>query len=572
YQALDVSATEAALQAAETALEQLKEQGENDRSTLAAAQQRQTSLQEQHQLLQSAHADSTQQWQALQPADLDWQRPEPLEQTLQQAQANQADVQTALQQAEDGEHAVQAASTAQHQASQALQAAEHQHQRLLQSQGELQARSQHHQQEMQQQATALAELLTQLEASLKGSGHALPEPTATPAWLEERQQEWQHWQASVQALQALAPQLALQQQACALAEQQAAQWQQHSAAFAPGSAASPASLPATLADCAQAITEQAQQLAQLQGRITQTETATAAAQDAAAQAQTSWQQALATSPFADAEAFLQACLSEAERTRLQQLQQQLAAGLQRATALLEQAHAQQAQLQAQALTDSPPDTLQAQLDTLEAQRAAQAEQLGATRARLQDDERLRQGQQDLLARIAAQQQDSELWQRLNALIGSAQGDKFRRFAQGLTLDHLLHLANQHLQRLHGRYGLRRKPTGELELDIVDRWQGDVARDTRTLSGGEAFLVSLALALALSDLVSHKTSIDSLFLDEGFGTLDGDTLEVALAALDALNASGKMIGIISHVEALKERIPAQIRVEKGGGIGHSRLVI
>ena len=81
-----------------------------------------------------------------------------------------------------------------------------------------------------------------------------------------------------------------------------------------------------------------------------------------------------------------------------------------------------------------------------------------------------------------------------------------------------------------------------------------------------------MALALSDLVSHKTSIDSLFLDEGFGSLDGDTLETALTALDSLNASGKMIGIISHVEALKERIPAQIRVEKGGGIGYSRLVM
>ena len=138
------------------------------------------------------------------------------------------------------------------------------------------------------------------------------------------------------------------------------------------------------------------------------------------------------------------------------------------------------------------------------------------------------------------------------------------------VDHLLQLANQHLARLHGRYLLRRKKLGELELDIVDGWQGDVARDTRTLSGGESFLVSLALALALSDLVSHKTSIDSLFLDEGFGTLDGDTLEIALSALDTLNASGKMIGIISHVEALKERIPAQIRVEKGGGVGHSRL--
>lgn len=87
-------------------------------------------------------------------------------------------------------------------------------------------------------------------------------------------------------------------------------------------------------------------------------------------------------------------------------------------------------------------------------------------------------------------------------------------------------------------------------------------------GGDGFLADLALAL--SDLVSNKAPIDSLFLDEGFGSLDGDTLAIALTGLDSLNASGKMIGMISDVEALKERIPAQIRVEKGGGVGYSRL--
>jgi exonuclease SbcC len=83
-------------------------------------------------------------------------------------------------------------------------------------------------------------------------------------------------------------------------------------------------------------------------------------------------------------------------------------------------------------------------------------------------------------------------------------------------------------------------------------------------------VSLALALALSDLVSHKTSIESLFLDEGFGTLDSETLDTALNALDRLNASGKMIGVISHIEAMKERIPVQIKVQKMNGLGISRL--
>ena len=215
------------------------------------------------------------------------------------------------------------------------------------------------------------------------------------------------------------------------------------------------------------------------------------------------------------------------------------------------------------------DAALAQLDTT---RRELSEQLGAQRALLSSDEQRRLNQQTLFTEITTQTTEADLWQRLDSLIGSARGDKFRKFAQGLTLDHLLLLANRHLAKLHGRYLLRRKSTGELELDIVDSWQGEVARDTRTLSGGESFLVSLALALALSDLVSHKTSIDSLFLDEGFGTLDGDTLETALNALDSLNASGKMIGVISHVEGMKERIAAQIRVEKGGGVGYSRLSI
>ena len=162
------------------------------------------------------------------------------------------------------------------------------------------------------------------------------------------------------------------------------------------------------------------------------------------------------------------------------------------------------------------------------------------------------------------------WSQLNDLIGSASGDKFRRFAQGLTLDHLVALANRQLDRLHGRYLLQRRASDALELDVIDTWQADAARDTRTLSGGESFLVSLALALALSDLVSVKTRIESLFLDEGFGTLDAETLDTALDALDALNASGKTIGVISHVEAMKERIPVQIRVRKINGLGYSKL--
>lgn len=173
-----------------------------------------------------------------------------------------------------------------------------------------------------------------------------------------------------------------------------------------------------------------------------------------------------------------------------------------------------------------------------------------------------------------QQKETELsrFTQLNQLIGSADGAKFRRFAQSLTLDHLVYLANKRLNALHKRYCLQRNVTGSdnLALEVMDTWQADTVRATETLSGGESFLVSLALALALSDLVSHKTSIDTLFLDEGFGTLDSETLEMALDALDNLHATGKVIGIISHVEALKDRIPVQVNVTKMTGLGVSRL--
>jgi DNA repair protein SbcC/Rad50 len=252
------------------------------------------------------------------------------------------------------------------------------------------------------------------------------------------------------------------------------------------------------------------------------------------------------------------------------LQARLQRALTEAATLLAAAEAQLQQLRAAPQTELALAELDAQLQALQSEVRTLSQRQGELRAQLQADDARRSSQQALFAEIEAQQSEHALWQQLNGLIGSADGAKFRKFAQGLTLDHLIHLANRQLARLHGRYQLARKGSGELELEVLDTWQADVARDCRTLSGGESFLVSLALALALSDLVSHKTSIDSLFLDEGFGTLDGETLEVALDALDNLNASGKTIGVISHVEAMKERIPVQLRVYKGVGLGYSRL--
>jgi exonuclease SbcC len=133
------------------------------------------------------------------------------------------------------------------------------------------------------------------------------------------------------------------------------------------------------------------------------------------------------------------------------------------------------------------------------------------------------------------------------------------------------LANRHLKCFSTRYLIAKKPGDNLELEITDAWQADIARPISTLSGGETFLVSLALALGLSDLASNKVQIQSLFIDEGFGTLDAETLDVAMDALENLREAGKSIGVISHVEAMKERITTQIQVVRTAG-GYSRIEI
>lgn len=293
------------------------------------------------------------------------------------------------------------------------------------------------------------------------------------------------------------------------------------------------------------------------------------------QAEQDWLQALYTSEFDDEAEFNAALLNDDQRQQLQRRKEQLQQRQVEASALLTQAVdnlEQQRQQRPEGLDESQadPQTLGQDLAALAQQLKTLQLRQGEVRNQLESDAARRLNQQSLFEQISQSQQQYDDWSYLNQLIGSKEGDKFRKFAQGLTLDHLVYLANNQLGRLHGRYLLQRKTSDALELQVVDTWQADALRDTRTLSGGESFLVSLALALALSDLVSHKTSIDSLFLDEGFGTLDAETLDTALDALDSLNASGKTIGVISHVEAMKDRIPVQIKVKKVNGLGISRL--
>ena len=204
-----------------------------------------------------------------------------------------------------------------------------------------------------------------------------------------------------------------------------------------------------------------------------------------------------------------------------------------------------------------------QLADLETDIAAARESGAAARARLALDAAGREKVGALADEIEAAKSELAAWQAVDTAIGSANGDKFRRFAQGITLDQLVRLANVQLEALDPRYRLARSETGDLGLHVVDRDMGDETRSVRSLSGGERFLVSLALALALSGLEGRQSFVDTLFIDEGFGSLDADTLDMAIDALESLYSQGRKVGVITHVSAMIERIPVQIRVDKRG---------
>ncbi|MBS0887731.1 exonuclease subunit SbcC, partial [Klebsiella variicola] len=411
------------------------------------------------------------------------------------------------------------------------------------------------QQALERQAHQQLETTRQgLENALQTLSLSLPEEGAEAAWLHARESEFARWQA--------------QQTRHGVLQEQIAALKPLLDTLPPGDEDDAEAEP-VIPDNWREIHEECLSLHSQLGAQQQLETEETARVH---QSQTQFTTALAASRFNDREAFLAALLDDETAQRLTQLKQSLEQQLQQATVLCEQAtQQQQAHLALRPQgSDADGPTLQTQLHALAQRLRDNTTRQGEIRQQLRQDNESRQQQQALGQQIAEAAQLADDWGYLNSLIGSSTGDRFRKFAQGLTLDNLVWLANQQLNRLHGRYLLQRKASEALELEVVDTWQADAVRDTRTLSGGESFLVSLALALALSDLVSHKTRIDSLFLDEGFGTLDSETLDTALDALDALNASGKIIGVISHVEAMKERIPVQIKVKKINGLGYSRL--
>ena len=303
-------------------------------------------------------------------------------------------------------------------------------------------------------------------------------------------------------------------------------------------------------------------------------------QEESARARAAWQKTVealearvAGSEFATLAGLRAARLAPEALTRLEGLEQQLRREAEALDGRLSETRQRLGELRAAGTAEG--DAV-AELARRQPARQQETEALAA--GILQDKDALgrdqaeRERQAALAGTLERERVRVRVWQQLRGLIGSHDGRKFRRYAQGLSLDVLIDHANRHLARLTDRYRMRRRGGEELELEIEDLYQAGVTRPMASLSGGESFLASLALALGLAALAGRNVRIDSLFIDEGFGSLDADTLDTAISALETLRQDAKTVGIVSHVDLLKERITTQILVEKlAAGASGLRLV-
>lgn len=258
-------------------------------------------------------------------------------------------------------------------------------------------------------------------------------------------------------------------------------------------------------------------------------------------------------------------LLRVDDTQLSELRQRLQhneKAIEQAKVLLQERDQRLADHQAQHNGNLDAEQLAGALADLQNQFNLSEQQCAELRAEQAEDQRRQNANQALAQQIADAYAEYQRWARLNALIGSATGDTFRKIAQAYNLDLLVHHANVQLRQLVKRYRLKRGGS-MLGLLVMDTEMGDELRSVHSLSGGETFLVSLALALGLASMASSTLKIESLFIDEGFGSLDPESLQLAMDALDGLQAQGRKVAVISHVQEMHERIPVQIQVQRQG---------
>jgi exonuclease SbcC len=221
--------------------------------------------------------------------------------------------------------------------------------------------------------------------------------------------------------------------------------------------------------------------------------------------------------------------------------------------------------------DETEETLKAKTVELDGIISNLNEQVGGLKRDLEQDEANKNSRRELIAEVERLRGIYERWSKLNDLIGSSDGKNFRKIAQSYVLGSLINCANKYMGMLTGRYKLFVTP-GTFVISLIDAYQGGVKRAATTISGGESFLVSLSLALALAD-IGKQLAVDTMFIDEGFGTLSGEPLRCAVDTLKSLHSTaGRHVGIISHVEELRERIPVQIQVNQEGNNSSSQIQV
>ncbi|HMM37680.1 MAG TPA: AAA family ATPase [Desulfovibrio sp.] len=279
--------------------------------------------------------------------------------------------------------------------------------------------------------------------------------------------------------------------------------------------------------------------------------------------------ALIPAGFADEKTFLEARLSQEDRESLSSRAKELDDAGTELKAKQKDRETRLATEIAKKLTDKTLEELQPQFKEFEESLKTLRDAIAGLKHKLNENTAAKERIKEKQSAIEAQKKECHRWEKLHGLIGSADGKKYRNFAQGLTFELMVSHANRQLEKMTDRYLLIRDEQQPLELNVVDNYQAGEIRSTKNLSGGESFIVSLTLALGLSKMASRKVRVDSLFLDEGFGTLDEEALETALETLSGLQQDGKLIGIISHVSALKERISTQINITPVSG-GRSSL--
>jgi len=284
---------------------------------------------------------------------------------------------------------------------------------------------------------------------------------------------------------------------------------------------------------------------------------------------------VAATSFKTLEALRTARLEDAEAGGIESIEKDLAERKIKATALLRESKKEiNALTKAKVLEGKAAMEFKEQHEKLGGEKDKLIEDLANLRNKIDFDDKNRKQRKTGLKELETDRTALELWNKLKTLIGSHDGKKFRAFAQAITLDILVQHANGHLYYLNPRYSICRENQNpeKLNLQIEDHHQADARRPMNSLSGGESFLASLALALGLSDLTGRTVAIDTLFIDEGFGSLDADTLDLAIDSLDRLRQGDKTIGVISHVDLLKQRITTQIVVHKNSdGTGTLEII-